>query len=374
MKTVNIMLKPASSLCNMRCRYCFYCDVADSREIKSYGVMSDQTAAALVDSLAAELSVGDRVTIAFQGGEPTLAGLPFFERFVALTSAKLKADVSFAMQTNALVLDDAWCDFLSHNKFLVGVSFDMLPENHNDARIDTSGEGTYKRVAAAIELLRRHGVEFNVLCTLTDSLARHPLKVWNQINKLGIEYIQFTPCMGELDGAKSPYALTPRRFASFYTALFGCWYAAYNDGDYVSVKLFDDVVNQLVLGRPTQCGMNGVCQPQLVIEADGSAFPCDFYCVDEYKLGNITTQTVSELLASEPLKAFLERPHLQPKLCGDCKYRNFCGGNCKRMQKEICCSADDSFCGYRSFLDDCGKSLSELANVARRSYTAGYKR
>ncbi len=368
MKTVNIMLKPASSLCNMRCRYCFYKDVSDLREIRSYGIMTDETVEALLDSLATEFSAGDRINIVFQGGEPTLAGLPFFKKFVALCEKKISADISYAIQTNALLTDGAWCDFFKHNRFLVGISFDMLPDEHDRARVDAVGDGTFKRVAASIERLKRHGVDFNVLCTLTNSLARHPLKVWKQLTRLGVDYIQFTPCMGELEGVYSEYALTPQRFASFYTALFASWYDSYKSGQLIHVKLFDDIINQLILGRPTQCGMNGICTPQLVIEADGSAFPCDFYCIDGYKLGNITSMTVSELLRTDAARAFTEREHSRPEICAACRYRGFCGGNCKRMQREICVGADKGFCGYRSLLDGCGNTLAALADEARRAY------
>ena len=368
MKTLNIMLKPASSLCNMRCKYCFYADVADSREVHSYGIMSDATAKRLLDTLALEFGDGDRVQIIFQGGEPTLAGLDFFKNFVKAVKEKLHATVVYAMQTNGLHIDDAWCAFLKENGFLVGLSLDLLPDTHDGARVDANLEGTYKRVVRAIERLKHHGVDFNVLCTLTNAVARYPNKVYSQLSKLGVDYVQFTPCLGELDGSRSDFALTPERFASFYTSLFELWYNDYRAGKYRSIKLFDDVVNQMILGRPTLCGMDGKCQAQLVIEADGSAYPCDFYCLDEFRLGNLTEQSVSELMKSDALNAFLTRTHEMPSFCGACNYRAFCGGNCKRMQKEICCAHDDGFCGYQNFLDKCGGRLSALANEQMKAY------
>ncbi len=368
MKTLNIMLKPASSLCDMRCKYCFYADVSDSREIHSYGMMSAATAERLLGTLAREFTVGDRVQIAFQGGEPMLAGLDFFKVFVKGAKEKLRATVAYALQTNGLHIDDEWCDFLKENGFLVGLSLDVLSDAHDAARVDASNDGTYKRVVHAMELLKRHGVDFNVLCTLTNNVARYPGKVYSQLSKLGIDYVQFTPCLADLDGAHSDFALTPQRFASFYTALFELWYNDYRAGKYRSIKLFDDVVNQMILGRPTLCGMDGKCQPQLVVEADGSAYPCDFYCLDEYRLGNITEQSVDELLKSDALDAFLTRAHEKPKLCENCRYRAFCGGNCKRMQREICCVKDDDFCGYQAFLDRCTARLAALATESMKAH------
>ncbi len=368
MKTLNIMLKPASSLCDMRCKYCFYADVSDARLIKSYGIMSEDTASSLIDTLGAEFGASDRVQIAFQGGEPTLAGLDFFKKFVAAVGKKIRATVSYALQTNGLHIDDEWCAFLKENNFLVGLSLDLLPDAHDSARVDARREGTYKRVVRAMELFKRYGVAFNVLCTLTNGIARYPQKVYSQLERLGVDYVQFTPCLADLDGTHSDFALTPHRFASFYTVLFELWYNDYKVGKYRSIKLFDDIVNQMILARPTMCGMDGKCQPQLVIEADGSAYPCDFYCLDEYRLGNITEQSVSELLKSDGLTAFLTRTHDAPKLCADCRYRAFCGGNCKRMQREICCAPDGDFCGYKDFLEKCGDRLSALASASMKAY------
>lgn len=373
MKTLNIMLKPASSLCNMRCRYCFYADIAECREIPSYGLMACEVRDALLRTVFSELSRGDRVQFIFQGGEPTLAGLPFFRTFVEKAKAHEGISVSFSLQTNGLLIDDEWCDFLKEHRFLVGLSCDLLRTAHDDARRDASGKGTLTRVLHTLSLFKRHGVEFNVLCTLTPAVARHPEQVWRQLEKLGIDYVQFTPCLAPLDGTPSPYALTPRAFADFYTRLFRLWYADYQKGVRRSVKLFDDVVNLLLLGKPTACGMNGVCTPQLVVEADGSAYPCDFYCTDKYKLGSITDTTVSALLASPTAHAFATREREPHTLCEGCRYRAFCGGGCPRMQSSICISADGSSCGYQAFLDACGGTLLQLTNGIRQALISAKK-
>lgn len=369
MKTVSVMLKPASSLCNLRCRYCFYADVAEHRQQASLGIMQEETADAILDRIALDISPGDRIQFIFQGGEPTLAGLPFFRHFVEKVAHwDPGIAVSYALQTNGILLDEDWCRFLKEHDFLVGVSLDILPECHDAVRVDTGGRGTYGRVLESIRLLDRHAVAYNVLCTLTNTLARHPQQVWKRLCQLDIAYVQFTPCLGELEG-KSPYALTPKRFASFYIQLFLLWLADYRKGKYRSVKLFDDVVNLLVLGRPTACGMNGHCQPQLVVEADGSVYPCDFYCLDQYRLGNLWEQGILAMLQGEAVQRFLQRPHTAPSLCSSCRYRSYCGGNCKRMQKEICCAEEDTECGYREFLDQCGPALAEIA----RQSTQGRK-
>lgn len=371
MKTLRLMIKPASSLCNMRCRYCFYHNVSSLRDVTSFGIMKAETVDAVLENVFSELNMGDTVDFLFQGGEPTLAGLPFFREFVKKTEQWKGIPKNFALQTNGLLLDEEWCAFLKENHFLVGVSFDLLRDSHDGARVDVQGQGTYSRVRAVLSRLRKAGVEFNVLCTLTAETARHPEAVWKQILSLDLAYVQFTPCLGDF-GGDSRYALTPERFASFYRSIFEYWYAEFQKGGRRSIKLFDDVVNLLLLGVPTSCGMDGVCRPQLVIESDGSAFPCDFYCLDEYKLGNITQMPPTELLRSLRVAEFCNR---RPDLwegCRDCRYRRFCGGGCPRMEKEI--YRDGKECGYKAFLDACGGVLSQLAREVRTQQYAKRER
>ena len=367
-KNLNIMIKPASSLCNLKCKYCFYAEVSEMREVSFCGRMTVETMERILSQVEADLQPMDRLHIAFQGGEPTLAGLPFFEAFVSrVKGGKQGIRVSYALQTNGILLDEAWCRFLKENHFLVGLSLDILPECHDAARVDGENRGTYRAVMEKMQLLNRFGVEYNILCTLTNAVARHPKQVWNWLKKENIPYVQFTPCLGELDGVdRSPYALTPERFATFYKQLFAYWYEDYQKGKYRSVKFFDDAVNLLMYGKPTSCGMNGACAPQLVIEADGSAYPCDFYCLDTYCLGNLTEQRPTVLLQTETVQKFIQRAHSRPKLCETCRYAVFCGGSCKRMQKEICCSGEDTYCGYKDFLEQWGTTLLEIADRHRR--------
>ncbi len=355
------MIKPASSACNMRCAYCFYDEVAHNRAVANSGMMTEQTTDAMLKNIRADLESGDQICFVFQGGEPTLVGLDYFVHFVSQTAQWAEIKVSYALQTNGILLNDAWCAFLKQHCFLVGISCDILPELHDSARKNAKGDGTYKQVSDGIALLKKHGVEFNVLCTLTNYVARHPGKVWSRLDKLGIDYVQFTPCLDFMQ-SQSPYALTPKRFAEFYNGLFEYWLRDYRAGKYRSVKLFDDIVNQMILKRPTGCGLDGKCRPQMIVEADGSVYPCDFYCIDEYKLGNIAEQSLKDVLSSDTVLTFLNRePSVLPSLCGSCEFKSFCGGNCKRMRREICCHADAAYCGYKEFLTKCAPVLWTLA-------------
>ena len=369
MKQLSVMLKPASSLCNMRCRYCFYADVSSQRAVASYGLMQPETARAILANLFADLEPGDRLTLAFQGGEPTLAGLGFFEDLVEEVQKyrEKKVQVHYALQTNGLLLDDAWCAFLRRHDFLVGLSMDGPAACHNANRVDAGGKGTFRQVLAAKQRMDRHGVAYNVLMTLTGQLARHPQQVWNLMEEQDLRFVQFTPCMGPLDGPESPYALSPARYASFYTALFQRWYDSYCRGVYRSVKLFDDLVNLLAFGQCNACGLVGRCQPQLVVEADGSVYPCDFYVLDRYRTGTLTTDTLRTVYESPVALQFLQRPADPLTLCGQCPYRTICSGGCQRMRPMVCYKPGDTACGHRAFLDSCMGQLQELAALSRQT-------
>ena len=367
MKQLSVMIKPASALCNLRCKYCFYADIANLREVRSFGIMKSGITEMILANIRRNLTAGDSITFAFQGGEPTLAGLDYFRHFTSIVDTWEGIHVHYALQTNATLLDDEWCFFLKKYNFLLGVSWDILADCHDAARVDTAGKGTHKRVLDAIALLEKHEVEYNILCTLTNFVARHPNQVWKQLLKYDIRYVQFTPCLDEMEAAgESPYALSPKRFASFYNQIFDLWYADFKAGKYRSVKLMDDIVNLLAFGVPSACGINGRCSPQIVVEANGSVYPCDFYCVDEYTLGNLSETPLKEIFESPRMREFAARPHPRPKLCETCEFARFCGGYCKRMQRQVCCGPEDSFCGYRDFLRAHVKEFQQIALEQRR--------
>lgn len=369
MKNLSIMLKPASSLCNLCCKYCFYADVASQREISSFGIMSEKAAHLVLDHIFSDTDAGDHVTFAFQGGEPMLAGLSFFEDFVAETEKRKKqTSVAYALQTNATLLNEAWCSFLKKYDFLVGISLDGTAEQHDAYRVDRDGHGTFKRVMVAKKLLDKYEIPYNVLMTLTNSLARHPRQVWNFIKKNNLSFVQFTPCLAPLDSRNTDavYALTPRRFSQFYTEIFSLWFADWKAGSYTSIKLIDDLVHLLSYGMINSCGLTGKCSPQIIVEADGSVYPCDFYTLDAHKAGNLCEESLESIYTSSVMTDFRYRKVEIPAHCKECSYWKICGGGCKRMRPQVCLQGDDSFCGYQSFLDFAIRDLQSVALEQRR--------
>lgn len=359
MKQYIIMIKPASSRCNMRCRYCFYEDVAASREEPIKKMMSDRDVEYMLDNIFGDIMLEDAVTFSFQGGEPTLVGLDWFENFVRQVRRRTSIPVQYTLQTNGSTLDEAWCGFFQREHVLVGLSLDGPMAVHDANRPDINGRGTYNRVIRGKRLLEMHGVPYNVLMVLTNDLARHPLQVWRFLMQQNISYVQFISCMGPLDDRVSRYALTPERFASFYKVLLLKWYESFLEGRYISVKLFDDLVNLLRYGKVTACGMTGQCTAQIVVESDGSVYPCDFYALDEWRLGNLTCQRLTEVLAAPASEAFVCRPRSLPGACADCPYRAVCGGGCPRMERAIFRRGEER-CGYRAFLEEAMPVFQEL--------------
>lgn len=224
MKQLQFLIKPAAGHCNMRCHYCFYRDEQQNCTDTEDYMMSLATAETLIRRCFAELDKGGFVSFAFQGGEPTLAGLDFF-RFFTQTVQKYnqkRVTVQYAIQTNGLAVTEEWAEFFSKEHFLVGISLDGTPDVHDALRPDAQGNGTWEKVTQTIELLRRCGVECNLLCVVTKRLAKKAERVYKSMKASGVRYLQFIPCLDPLDTPQGQqnYSLTPELYAQFLCALF----------------------------------------------------------------------------------------------------------------------------------------------------------
>ncbi len=290
----------------------------------------------------------------------------FFMEYANRQAASVAVKVTYAFQTNGLLIDEAWCLFFNKYNVLVGLSLDG--QFHDENRLDAKRMGTAARVLKTKQLLEHYQVDFNILWVLTAHAARHPAQVWKYLLKNKIRYVQFIPCLGDLDASDasdaSLYRLTLQRFASFYTAIFSLWKEAFDQGNYVSIKLIDDLVHLFALRQVNACGLNGKCGVQCVVEADGTMYPCDFYALDQYKIGNLTKHPLSEMESCEKANAFI-RENIRPAYCDTCPYLAYCGGGCKRMRKEIYVDDKGAFCGMQTFLHQC---LDEMMEVAGKVY------
>jgi len=344
----------------MRCKYCFYYDVAAQRHEASMGIMPLATASAILNNVFSQLTAGDHITFAFQGGEPGLAGLDYF-KFFAETAKKLAPKgvrIHYAFQTNGLMVDADWAAFFRQYNFLIGLSMDGDAALHNQNRPDAAGKGTHSRVLAAKKLLDKHGVQYNILCVLTSETARRARRVWDFIMAENIRHIQFIPCLEPLNQEAAP-ALTPTKFYQFYSTLFPLWKKEAQKGNVVNIRMFEDLAGMFLAGQNITCGMSGRCSPQMVVEADGGVYPCDFYVLDEYRVADLSCQNLKNVFEAVASSDFLKESRLQPTHCTDCAYVKWCGGGCKRMARAVYGAGGN--CGMRAFLDECLTDL--LATV-----------
>ena len=370
MRPLQMLIKPASANCNLNCRYCFYCDEGKNRENFSYGFMSEETLEVLVRK-AFEYADGF-CGFAFQGGEPTLAGLPFFQRFVELAQAHSRpgVEIHWSIQTNGMVLDDTWAAFFRDHNFLVGLSADGTREVHDACRVDPEGNGTWQTVAAAAALLKQYDVSFNLLCVVTKQCARRAQKVYHALQKLGSGYIQFIPCLDALEEQRgsASYSLTPEAYGSFLCTLFDAWYLDWKGGRYTSVRLFDDYVH-LAMGMPAgTCATSGSCGAYFVIEADGSVYPCDFYVLDEYRLGNLNEDDFETIHRRRGRIGFVENSFNHTQQCQECRYFSLCRGGCRRHREQPgTAPGENYFCrSYRMFFDACLPRMRQIAAECMR--------
>ena len=363
-----LLIKPASGACNLRCRYCFYQDEMAHRETAVRPLMTEETLTVLLTRTAEHLAKTNdhTLSIGFQGGEPTLAGLPFYRFAVAQTKALIPRGVrvSFSIQTNGTLLDDDFCAFLAENRFLVGLSLDGTREIHDRLRVDGAENGTHSAVLRALKLLRKHRCDFNVLTVVTAELARHPTQVYHYYKKLSLSHQQYIPCIPPFDGADAPHALDPEDYGKFLCTLFDLWYKDLTHGEAVSHREFENYVGILTGRYPEECGMIGRCALQYVIESDGSVYPCDFYALDDHLLGNVRTSSFAEMDEAREKLQFIERSIPLPDECMHCPYGILCRGGCYRHRnadgKHRLCTA------YRIFFPYALPRLKQIADHVKR--------
>ena len=363
MRDINVLIKPASGACNLRCRYCFYADEAANREGANYGMMSADTIERVIERA---FEAADRsITFGFQGGEPTLCGLDFYKNVVALQKkyARRGVTVNNAIQTNGLLIDDQWARFLAENKFLTGLSVDGHMDLHDMNRVDHQGKGSFARVMQAADTLKRHGAEFNVLTVVTAEAARKIRRIYSFFRKNDLLWQQYIPCLDPLGEARgrTPYALTPSLYSSFLKTLFDLWYEDVCAGRFIYIRYFENLLGMLIGRAPESCGLSGQCALQFVVEADGGVYPCDFYVLDQHRMGNVHEASFEEMARTKPAQDFLKAPVLHEK-CAACRYFPICRGGCRRDRDEGGAIALNYFCpAYQEFFEYALPRLDDLA-------------
>ena len=361
MKYFSTLIKPSSAACNLNCAYCFYKDEAKHRAIENHGIMSKTMVETMLDRIFDYFKDDQTmITFAFQGGEPTLAGIEWFNHFFDTVSTKRKPyhHIRYSIQTNGYIMDEKWIDLFKTNHVLVGLSIDGYGSNHDQYRIRNDGQTTFDTIINHYDLLIANHVDVNILTVITHDLASHANALYGFYQNYHMDYIQLIPCLPPY-GKTSGYAFKPQDYPLFFGELWQCYIHGFNHGYRPYINWFDQWMSALIGLTPSQCGANGYCAMQYVTEADGSVYPCDFYCLDHYRIGSWSNHDPQSLMLSLTTKAFLKENTL-PTLCKSCKYQSICHGQCKRQQV---CFMDEttSYCGIRSFLDEYGSSMLEMA-------------
>ena len=389
----HLMAKPSGAICNLDCTYCFFL----SKELLYPGDrfrMADHTLREWIRQTI-EAHRTPEVDLAFQGGEPTLLGLDFFRRAVQY-AREVGGDrpLQFSIQTNGTLLDDEWAELLAAERFLVGLSIDGPPAMHDTYRVDKHGRPTYERVRAAWDLLQRHGVDTNILCTVNAANADHPLDVYRHFrDDLGAQFVQLIPIVERATGDELPAAnrgwhgagdarplytqhgdlVTDRtvgaqQWGRFLIAVFDEW--VHHDVGTVFVPTFDAALAAW-LGMPgALCIFRETCGDALALEHNGDVYSCDHFVEPEYFLGNIGTTHVVELVASPKQRAFGQaKADTLPRYCRECDVRFACNGECPRNRFIRTPDGDDGLnylcAGYKTFFHHIDEPMRMMADLLR---------
>lgn len=355
----------------MSCKYCFYCDEMAKREQELRGFMTEQTLKNVIRKTM--LNADKVVNYAFQGGEPTLIGLDFFRTVIDLQKHFNRTGlvVHNAIQTNGLHINEEWCRFFRENNFLVGVSVDGTKEIHDSMRCRQDGTGTYDRIMENIAMLEKYGVQYNILTVVSKPVAENLKQIYADYKVKGWEYQQYIACLdpyGEERG-QSPYSLTPKQYGQFLIDLFRLWSADIRKGCQPNIRQLENFAGAIMGYQPESCDQRGICSVQNVVEADGSVYPCDFYAMDEYLLGNFNTDRLVRIQEKAAKSGFVERSLQLTDQCRTCKYFTFCKGGCQRnrVEQEKSGLYQNYFCeSYTMFFDECLEEFKELIRLVSK--------
>ena len=330
-RITSLLIKPVSAVCNLDCAYCFYLD-RESDPYKDLPArrMTMDTLERLVDTYL--FYSWPNSVFAFQGGEPTLAGLPFFRKLIEFQKqyGRNGQTVSNSMQTNGMLLDQSWCDlFLSYN-WLLGVSLDGPEPLHDQYRYNKQGRGTWKRVIESIELLQRNRVEFNILCVLSRTNIDKPAELYRFFRGIGIDNIQFIP-LAEFDEAGNPlpWTISPSQYGRFLCEVFDLWWP---DRRRVRIRFFDNIAEAVAGRKPGTCTMHESCDSYVVVEHNGDVYPCDFFVEDRWRLGSIVLDSWPEIARRVRRRNFASTKSLRHDECEVCEYKSICHGGCPEFR------------------------------------------
>ena len=330
-RITSLLIKPASAVCNLDCAYCFYLDRdADPYKALPARRMTEETLERLVDTYL--FYSYPNATFAFQGGEPTLAGLGFFRQLVEFQQkyGRDGQNVSNALQTNGILLDENWAQLFHEYHWLLGVSVDGPQEMHDAYRFNKAGHGTWKQVMRGVQCLQQYKVDFNILCVLSQANVEKPKELYKFYKSLGVDNLQFIP-LAEFnsDGSRMPFAITAEQYGRFLVEMFDLWWP---DRRKIRIRFFDNLAEGVAGIKPGACTLHETCDSYVVVEYNGDIFPCDFFVEGGWKLGNITLDSWSEIARRTRRYSFAQKKTLAHPECQVCEWQSICHGGCPKFR------------------------------------------
>ncbi len=367
----HLMVKPAGASCNLRCQYCFYLPKKSLYD-ESHVRMSNDVLKEYTRQYIAAQSVPE-VTFAWQGGEPTLMGLDFFRRAIKYQQQFQRPGMVIhnTMQTNGILIDDEWCNFLREQHFLVGLSLDGPQELHDAYRTDKGGQPTFKKVIRALELLKKNRVEVNILTCIHAANADHPLEVYRFFrDEVEAQFIQLIPIV-ERDGRNevTERSVAPDAYGKFLITIFDEW--VQKDVGRVFIQMFDASLAAWAVEPPSICTLAPTCGNALVLEHNGDVYSCDHFVSLAYLVGNIKEKHLSDIVASEQQRQFgIRKRDTLPHYCQVCDVRAVCNGECPRnrfVQTPDGEAGLNYLCsGYKAFFHHIDKPMQTMSNLLRQ--------
>ncbi len=380
---IHVLAKPSGATCNLACSYCFFLD----KELlypNSKFRMTEETLEAYIKQLI-ETHRANQVTVAWQGGEPTLMGVDFYRKAIQYQEKYRRPGMTFenTMQTNGTLLDDEWCQFFKQNNFLIGLSLDGPRHLHDVHRVDKGGAPTFDKVMRGLRLLQKHGVEYNILVTVNRVTGDYPLEIYRFLrDEVGTSWIQFIPVIERMnpDGLNlmqmgdqvSPRSVRPEQFGRFLIRVFDEW--VHNDVGRVFVQTFEAAArNWMRLPTSGMCVFEKTCGYGLALEHNGDLYACDHFVEPDYLLGNIKEEHMLKMVGSNEQSKFgQDKYDTLPKYCLECPVLFACNGECPKNRFIETPDGEPGLnylcAGYKAFfqrIDDPMKLLTMLMSSGR---------
>ncbi|HAT2609447.1 TPA: anaerobic sulfatase maturase [Kluyvera intermedia] len=387
-KSCQVMVKPTGSVCNLDCQYCFYLEKEKLYPERNNNFrMSENTLERFIAQHIAAQDV-DEVIFAWQGGEPTLMGIAFYQQAIALQKRYANGkQIVNTFQTNGVLIDDRWAEFFRENAFLVGISIDGDAALHNAWRVTRAGKPTHEKVERAIRLLARHGVAFNTLTVVNATNVAHPLRVYRYLKALGSQYMQFIPLVErrsatsdaaslahpqERQAEMMPWSVNSLAFGEFLSVIFDVWIRE-DIGD-ISVQLFEQTLAAWCRLPPQVCVFAPTCGSAFAMEMNGDVYNCDHYVYPQYKLGNISNTTIREMNNSRQNHNFGEAKNKYlSRECDSCPWLFACNGGCPKhrfLPQAEGLSPQNYLCqGYRHFFSHTSTLMQAMKTLFDNGYS-----